>query len=92
MSMEDLEADLATWHSRRYGGNPVDLLRTLVKAQEELGECARAILRGEKSEAREEAADVAIVLVHMVRGLGGSLFEEMKAKHQIIEARLKEKS
>lgn len=69
----------------------MDLWRTLAKAMEELGECARALLKGETEHAREEAADVAITLVHLVRGLGGSLGEEMAAKYEVIEERLRAK-
>ena len=89
MTIEDLEIRLANWHRQRYGDKPVDLLRTCIKAQEELGELARAILRGDNENACEEAADVAITLVHLVRGMRGSLFAQMETKTEVIEARLK---
>ncbi len=90
--MDDTESRLADWHRRKYGGRPVDVQRTAVKAMEEMGELARALLRGDDANAREEAADVAITLTHLVRGLGGSLREEVERKRVVIEARLAAKA
>lgn len=84
----NLEPLLADWHRRKYGDRPVDIQRTLAKAMEELGELARGILRGDVANAKEEAADVAITLTHLVRGLGGSLAEEVAKKYRVIEERL----
>jgi NTP pyrophosphatase (non-canonical NTP hydrolase) len=83
-----LETQLASWHARRFGRADVNLPATLAKAVEEMGELSRAMLSANKANAREEAADVAIVLVHLVRGLGGSLCDEMQKKAWVIEKRL----
>ena len=86
--MTPLEKRLAAWHRRKFGPGGVLVEVTLVKAMEEMGELARAILAGDTGNAREEAADIAIVLVHLVRGLGGSLHDEMEKKAAVIDRRL----
>ncbi len=90
--MKKLEKKLAEWHDKKYGKESRDVLRmgnrTVFKAVEELGELTKALLRNDVKNAREEAADVAIVLVHLVRMMGSSLHEEMKRKYKIIMKRL----
>jgi NTP pyrophosphatase (non-canonical NTP hydrolase) len=85
----DLESRLARWHLRRYGSAISSRFPTFAKLLEEVGELAAALVQND-AHAREEAADCAIVLVHLVRGLGGSLEEEMWRKLEIIEQRLTE--
>lgn len=86
----DLESLLADWHKCRYGLRPVDIKATLIKAGEEFGELCRAVLKDDHANAREEAADVAIVLTHLVRGMGGSLADEMWKKLKVIFRRLED--
>lgn len=61
----------------------------MVKVAEEFGELAKAILKNDPVNAREEAADMCITLVHIVRQFGGSLFFEMCQKLGVIEERLR---
>lgn len=79
----DLEQRLAAWHKRNFPGG-VPSQRSYVKAMEEMGELAAELLiiwqKGRQERAITEAADVAIVLAHLVRGLGGNLFDAMERK------------
>lgn len=84
----DLEARLADWHRRKYGDGPVKIDKTFLKAVNEMGELAEALLAGDAANVIEEAADVAITLAHLVRGLGGSLTWAMAAKLDVLFQRL----
>lgn len=88
MRYDQIEHKLADFHRRRYDNKPVDLQRSCVKLLEEAGELARAILKGDIENAKEECADVAIIVSHICRGLKASLFDEMIAKYHILEKRL----
>ncbi len=88
MRHDQIEYNLADFHRRKYGKKPVDLQRSLVKLMEEAGELARAILKGDIENAREEVADVAIICTHIARGLETSLFAEIVKKYHILEKRL----
>lgn len=89
MRLDQLEFRLADWHNRKYGNKPVDLQKSLVKLLEEAGELAKAILKGDIDNAREEVADVAIICTHIARGLEASLFIQMIAKYHVLEERLR---
>lgn len=70
--MTVLEEQVAEWHDKRYG--PVNTGPTVRKLGEEYGEFMEALLSGDLHRIEEEAADVALVLTHIVRGeSGGSL-------------------
>lgn len=66
--MTPLEKCARDWHFRRYGpsGNPPATFRKLC---EEVGELGEAIMKGDSEAIREEAGDVGLVLIHIVRML-----------------------
>lgn len=86
-SIQSLEERLVAWHRHAYP-HGININATFIKAAEEFGELAEALLGTDN--AIEEAADIAIVLTHLVRGLGGNLFAAMQAKLAVIERRLEE--
>ena len=88
MRYDQIEHRLADWDFRKNGKKPVDLQRAVVKLMEEVGELARAILKGDTENAKEEMADVAIICTKIARGLDTVLFDEMIAKYHILEKRL----
>jgi len=88
MDYETIEDALAAWRKKKYRTNTVDLQRSCVKLLEEAGELAKAILKGDKENALEECADVAIITAHICRGLGSKLFDEMISKFYVLEKRL----
>lgn len=87
MTLHDLAARLADWHRAKYGDRPVQFDRTVLKLYEEFGELALA-LECSPSEFATEAADVVIVLFHLVRGRGVSLAAAIERKLAVIEERL----
>lgn len=93
----DIEKRLADWHSKKYG--PVRLLPTFSKLLEEVAELSEEVVgcvdggRGLSYEAHcnrlaMEAADCAIVLTHLCRGVGRSLVDAVEQKLTVIEERL----
>lgn len=86
--IHDLEAELAEWHVKRYGDRPVDIDKTIRKMVEEFGELARAIGKDDKPNAIEEAGDLVMVCVHIVRALGGKLGGQILDKLGTITQRL----
>jgi len=88
IEINEIDEKLRKWHLKKYGSERVDLQRSVVKLLEEAGELARAILKGDIENAKEECADVAIIVAHIARGLETSLFEEMIAKYHVLEKRL----
>lgn len=89
--MDELEQWAADWHKKRYGV-VIDPFKTLTKLAEEVGELGKALLKGDKVNAVEEVADVAIVLMHMARYLGVSLKEAIKIKQPVLNERLSKKN
>ena len=64
--MLDIEEEAARWHARRFG-YPVDIPATYSKLLEEVGELGEALMRQDPSAIQEEAGDVGLVLLHIVR-------------------------
>lgn len=89
-SLAELERRAAAWHRRKYPQG-VNLERTALKLAEEVGEVARAVLKGDHTNLREECADVAIVLLHLCRAIGADLGDEMERKLAVCQARLEGK-
>ena len=86
--MTPLEVQLEEWHRRRYG-ETVDVSGTYRKLLEEVGELGEALLLDDYEKIEEEAADVGIVLTHLLRGAtAGSLVRAMEGKTEEIERRL----
>jgi NTP pyrophosphatase (non-canonical NTP hydrolase) len=86
----DLEERIADWHEARFGHRGIDWHRIVLKLMEEHGELGEAIR--DKSNIAEEAADVAILLTHICRGVGTTLAAEMEKKLATLWERLKSKS
>ena len=84
--MAVLEQQVADWHEKRYGA--VKVGPTTRKLGEEYGELMEALLSGDLDRIEEEAADVALVLTHIVRGVsGGSLSACMARKFDRVLSR-----
>jgi NTP pyrophosphatase (non-canonical NTP hydrolase) len=65
------------------------MVRTALKGCEEMGEIAKAVLKGDKENLKEEIADVFNILMHLARGIGVDIMELAEKKLLIIEERLK---
>jgi NTP pyrophosphatase (non-canonical NTP hydrolase) len=88
VTMTALEHRLEAWHRQRFA-RVVSAGETLDKLLEEVQELVDALGLGNWKHAREEAADCAIVLFHLVRLMGGhSLLDEVAKKQTILEQRL----
>ena len=86
MVPSNFEERVAEWHDKKFP-NP-DPSRTFFKAGEEMGELAAALLEENPHHIAEEAADVALVLMSLVRMTSGkSLLDEMVKKHEIVRLR-----
>lgn len=86
MAETDLELELAQWHYALFGD--VDLPKTLRKLGEEFGELAEAIANRNGTQIVEEAADCALVLTHIVRGISnGGLQDAMRRKFNKVKQR-----
>ena len=84
----DIEQRLKEWHNRKYGPD-VNIPATYKKLLEEVGELGEALMAGSSIDIDEEAADVAIVLIHLLRGSAGmSLAGAILRKLPVIEERL----
>jgi NTP pyrophosphatase (non-canonical NTP hydrolase) len=90
MHIKDLEAATAKWHGRKFAHGQVVLADTLEKLGEEYGELQGAMWRSDCFGTVEEAADMVIVLTHIVRYYGGigSLETAIKKKLAEINRRL----
>jgi len=84
--MIDMEERIAQWHYIEHGPD-VDAGKTFRKLCEEVGELGEALMLHSKNPAHvaEEAADVAIVLSHIVRAAGSTLFLQMERKLTVLE-------
>lgn len=87
--MSDLEQLLAEWHEKRFGRS-VNLPATIRKLGEEFGELAEAMAIGGETEIVNEAADMALVLCHIVRGITDgreTLESAMREKFDVVLSR-----
>lgn len=66
-TMTNLELQVAQWHENTFGKR-VDIPATYKKLLEEVGELGEALMRQNQDEITEEAGDVALVLMHLIRG------------------------
>lgn len=64
--MTNIELEIQSWHERKFG-KTVNVPATYRKLLEEVGELGEAIIKQDPDSIREEAGDVAFVLVHIVR-------------------------
>jgi NTP pyrophosphatase (non-canonical NTP hydrolase) len=89
MTLEHVEQRLRDWHLTRYKSVDPDMVRIALKACEEVGEIAKAVLKGDHQNLREEVADVFFLLIHLSRGLGTDLLTLASEKLPVIEERLR---
>jgi polyferredoxin len=100
-----IEQQIHDWHDRKYGDGPVNLPGTYRKLGEEFGELGEALMRfwvihpDRTTKKREagiaaciEAADIAILCLHIIRGIeksdSASLAAWMAAKLEMLCERL----
>jgi NTP pyrophosphatase (non-canonical NTP hydrolase) len=83
------ERQLALWHKCRFPGR--NLPGTYRKLLEEVGELGEALMNADDEGVEEEAADVGILLSHILRiCCNRSLVKSIQVKHAILENRLHE--
>ena len=86
MGREDT-ISIADWVDDTFGTKTTPI-RAAVRANQEMSELMTALLDGtSESKAREECADVAIVLCMVCRRLGGDLWHEIERKMDINRGR-----
>jgi len=85
--MKETTQSVADWADEVFGAAP-DAARIAARANEEMAELLRAATSGKDGAAlAEEAADVVIVLMRLVRDQGCDLFQEIDRKMEINRGR-----
>lgn len=83
---QEIEKQALAWFDQRFRG--VELRKIRQKLLEEMGELQAAVLMGDAEDVIEEAADVVIVLIHLLReSYNQSLAEAVTEKMRSIEDR-----
>lgn len=87
--MEDLYTDFLKWYELKFGkDNLKETHRAVLKLSEETGEVAKAFLKFDEDNLKEECADVFLVLLRIAHTQGFNLIDEAKRKLKILQKRL----
>jgi len=85
--MDEIEKLIVQWAKERQILGPDIVTKQTLKAQEELGELARAVLHMDDSEIKAELGDVLVTLVILANSKGWTAKECLKNAYLKINAR-----